>query len=320
MPRVVSAGQVAAHLNDRGSKLLGGLPVGTPIAPPEGDQQATLVASAADELEIAISAGTSFTGNLPCRTKVVAEDETINVLQTPDRLTMLMVCVRNGTVGFGQYASGLSELSGQPFAEVADQLTDLAQQVPVDCYGALLMGFFQGENVVELPHSKAAIMDAGIEILRNPGVMARLLLEMPCMTMRYGIESLRSRIGDIRRVILSGGVLKSKDGFAPQMLADILCIPVVARSGDEEGTARGAALLAAYMVHVQSGNTNQSLAEFSKQHATPEEQIWEPDANRQAIYSIRYAHFASRVAEMNRATGATRQGQHAAKVQIENGE
>ena len=66
-----------------GSELLGGLPEGIPVAAPEGDQQTTLVATAADELELAISAGTSFTGNLPCRTKVVAESETINVLQTP---------------------------------------------------------------------------------------------------------------------------------------------------------------------------------------------------------------------------------------------
>ena len=70
VPVVVPAGQVAATLSEQGSELLGGLPVGTPVAAPEGDQQTTLVASAADELEVAISAGTSFTGNLPCRTKM----------------------------------------------------------------------------------------------------------------------------------------------------------------------------------------------------------------------------------------------------------
>ena len=249
-------------------------------------------------MEVAISAGTSFTGNLPCRTKMVAESETINVLQTPDNLTMLMVCARNGTVGFAQYVTGLSEFAGKPFGEVADQLTDLAKEVPVDCHGALLMGFFQGENVVELPHAKASLKDAGIELLSNPGIMARLLLEAPCMTMRYGIENLRPKIGDIRKVILSGGALKSKDGFAPQMFADILGVPVVGRIGDEEGTAKGAALLAAYMVQVQSGNTSQSLAEFAKDQSTGEEQTWQPDPSRQEIYTQRYERFASGVSEM----------------------
>lgn len=301
VPKIVPAGQVAAHLNAQGSEILGGLPEGIPVAAPEGDQQTTLVASSADELEVAISAGTSFTGNLPCRAKIVAESETINVLQTPDGLTMLMVCARNGTVGFAQYVSGLAELSGKSFGEMADQLTDLAQQVPVDCHGALMMGFFQGENVVELPHAKATLKDAGIELLGNPGVMARLLLEAPCLTMRYGIETLRPKIGDIRKIILSGGALKSKDGFAPQMFADILGVPVVGRTGDEEGTAKGAAVLAAYMAQVQSGNASQSLAEFARDQSTGEEHVWHPDPERQEIYSQRYARFAASVAEMKAA-------------------
>lgn len=298
VPRVVPAGHVAAQLSARGSELLGGLPEGTPVAAPEGDQQTTLVATAADELELAISAGTSFTGNLPCRAKVVAESETINVLQTPDELTMLMVCARNGTIGFAQYVTALSELSGKPFGEVADRLTDLAREVPTDCYGAMLWGFFQGENVVELPHAKASLKDAGIELLSNPGILARLLLEAPCMTMRYGLENLKPKIGSVRRVILTGGALKSKDGFAPQMFADILGVPIVGRTGDEEGTAKGAALLAGYMVQVQSGNTSQTLAEFAKSQTTGEEQVWEPDAQRAKQYDARYEQFAAGVTEM----------------------
>ena len=241
VPQVVPAGDVAARLSAAGSELLGGLPEGTPVAAPEGDQQTTLVATAAGELELAISAGTSFTGNLPCRTRMVAESETINVLQTPDRLTMLMVCARNGTVGFAQYVTALANLAGRSFGNVADQLTDLARDVPTDCHGAMLWGFFQGENVVELPHAKATLQGAGLELLANPGVLARLLLESPCMTMRYGLEHLRPKIGAVGKVILTGGALKSKDGFAPQMFADILGVPVVGRSGDEEGTAKGAA-------------------------------------------------------------------------------
>ena len=99
---------------------------------------------------------------------------------------MLMVCARNGTIGFAQYVTALSELSGQSFGEVADRLTDMAREVPTDCHGAMLWGFFQGENVVELPHAKASLQNAGIELLGNPGILARMLLEAPCMTMRYG--------------------------------------------------------------------------------------------------------------------------------------
>jgi sugar (pentulose or hexulose) kinase len=293
VPRIVPAGAVAARLNAHGSELLGGLPIGTPVAAPEGDQQTTLVATAAGELELAISAGTSFTGNLPCRTRMIAESETINVLQTPDSLTMLMVCARNGTIGFAQYVTALATLAGRPFGEIADHLTDLAQQVPVDCNGTMLWGFFQGENVVELPHARATLKGAGIDFLANPGILARLLLESPCMTMRFGLENLRPKIGAIRKVILTGGVLKSKDGFAPQMFADILGVPVVGRPGDEEGTAKGAALLAAYMVQCQSGNSSQTLSDFAKDQTTGHEQTWTPNPERQSIYDQRYARFAT---------------------------
>ena len=298
VPRIVPAGEIAAELNEAGSDLLGGLPVGTPIAAPEGDQQTTLVATAAGELELALSAGTSFTGNLPCRTRIVAEGETINVLQTPDRLTMLMVCARNGTIGFAQYVTALADLSGRSFGEIADQLTDQARQVPVDCHGGMLWGFFQGENVVELPHAKATLQGAGIELLANPGVMTRLLFESPAMTMRYGIESLKSKIGSITKVILTGGALRSKGGFAPQMFADILGVPVIGRVGDEEGTAKGAALLAAYMVQVQTGNKSQSLSDFCKQQTTGTSQTWEPAATTVAAYDERYQQFAEYVARV----------------------
>ena len=295
VPRIIPAGEVAGTLNAKGSELLGGLLEGTPFAAPEGDQQTTLLATAANKMELALSTGTSFAGNLPCRTKIVAENETINVLETPDRLTMLMVCARNGTVGFAQYVTALSEMSGKPFDQVADELTDRARHSPIDCDGTMLWGFFQGENVVELPHARATLQGAGIELLANPGIMTRLLLESPCLIMRYGLEKLRPKIGSIQKVILTGGALKSKDGFAPQMVADILGVPVVARTGDEEGTAKGAALLAGYMAQLLSGNRSQTLAQFAKDQSTGDERVWEPDSNSSKIYDQRFARFAAEV-------------------------
>ena len=135
----------------------------------------------------------------------------------------------------------------------------------------------------------------GIDVLADPGVMARLLLESPCMTMRYGLESLRPRIGSIERVILTGGALKSKGGFASQMFADILGVPIVGRRGDEEGTAKGAAILAAYMCRNQSANTHASLSDFAKDQTVGEEETWEPSAERVGIYNERFARFSEYV-------------------------
>ncbi|MGA0333581.1 MAG: FGGY-family carbohydrate kinase [Kiritimatiellia bacterium] len=294
VPRVVPAGEIAGRLNAAGSELLGGLPEGIPVAAPEGDQQSVLVGAGAGELELALSAGTSFTGNLPCSSKVLAENESVNVLSTPDARTMLMVCARNGTVGFANYVKGLSELSGAGFAETADRLTDLAAEVPVEAYGVHLWGFFQGENVAELPDARAELKGAGLELLSNPGLMARLLLESPCMVMRYGLQQLEPKVGRVRRVLLSGGVLKSKGGYAPQLIADILGVPVVARVGDEEGTAVGAAVLAAYMVETAAGKAG-DFDSFVRSVQTGSETCWEPDPERSRGFSDRYAVFREEI-------------------------
>lgn len=295
VPRIIPAGQVAGTLNQAGSDLLGGLPVGTPVAPPEGDQQSVLVVSAAGEMELALSAGTSFTGNLPASANYTAQDESVNVLATPDQLTMFMVCVRNGTIGFAQYVAGLAELSGQSFGQVADHLTDLAKDVPPSSEGAMLWPFFQGENVAKLPDARAALQGASIELLSNPGVMARLLLEAPTLTLRYGLEQLRPHTGPIRGVLLTGGALKSKDGFAPQLYADLLGVPVTARAGDEEGTAKGAAILAGYMAERMASDTKLTLADYAKSQTTGEATTWQPNPARREVYDNRYQRFAARI-------------------------
>ncbi len=301
VPKVLAAGEIAGTLTAKGSELLGGLPVGIPVAPPEGDQQSVLVGAGVDELELALSAGTSFSGNLPCTAKVVAESESVNVLSTPDAKTMLMVCARNGTVGFANYVKGLAQLSGAGFSETADRLTDLAAQIPADAFGTTLLGFFQGENVAELPDARASLVDADLELLSNPGLMARLLLESPCMVMQYGLKKIEPKTGKVKRVMLTGGILKSKDGYAPQLIADILGIPVAARSGDEEGTAKGAAVLAAYMVAKNSAAEIKSFAEFVKTTCIGEETVWTPDPDRHAVFAERYRRFEGYLSAMQQA-------------------
>ncbi|MEO0588081.1 MAG: FGGY-family carbohydrate kinase, partial [Planctomycetota bacterium] len=212
--------------------------------------------------------------------------------------TMLMVCVRNGTVGFAEYVKGLAGLSGKGFGEVADELTDGAVSAGAEADGAMLWGFFQGENVTELPDARAMLDGAGVSLLSNPGLMARLLLESPCMTLRYGLEQIKAEAGAVRQVALTGGMLKSKGGFAGQLVADVLGVPVEARAGDEEGTAKGAAILAAYMAGRQAGEAVGSLAEFAKGQVAEATHRWEPDGQAARAYDARYAGYAAGVAAM----------------------
>lgn len=146
---------------------------------------------------------------------------------------------------------------------------------------------------------KPRLKGGGIQLLADPGIITRLLLESPCLIMRYGLEKLLPKIGSIRKVILTGGAVKSKAGFAPQMYADILGVSVVTRMGDEEGTAKGAAVLAAYMAKLQSvGVHSLPLAQFAKQQTTGRERVWEPNPSNAKIYDQRYHQFAQEVGRM----------------------
>jgi sugar (pentulose or hexulose) kinase len=297
LPNVVRAGEVAATLSKSGSDLLGGLPVGTPIAAPEGDQQSALVSSGARTGDrcIAVSAGTSLTCNFPSARSFTPSNETVNVLAGPESQPMIMVCVRNGTEPFGDYVKSLIGKRGQTFPEVADYLTVKAENIPANCYGALLLPFFRGENVARLPHSKELWLGINDVLGQNEGLRARLLLEGPCMTLRYGLEWLANQnVDQINEVILSGGVLKSRGQFAAQVYANVLNMPVITREGDTEGTAKGAALLAAYMTAKQNGYTD-SLADFVQGQMTSVAHVSEPNTELQAVFDERFGRFSRAV-------------------------
>ena len=117
------------------------------------------------------------------------------------------------------------------------------------------------------------------------------MLLSPCMVMRYGLDQLRPKIGEVKRVMLSGGVLKSKGGYGPQLIADILGTPVVARAGDEEGTAIGAAILAAYMNYIITHEEKLPFDQFLKSTCKGEEILWQPDEERHAGFNQRYQRF-----------------------------
>lgn len=312
VPKVVPCSEVAAYLSAAGSELLGGLPVGIPIAAPEGDQQAVLVVSAVDEGEMALSAGTSFTGNMMAKESLKARDESSNVLCSAEQHSMLMVCVRNGTLGFSHYVRGLAQWRDCSFTEAADALTDLAEATAVTAEGCLLHGLFQGENVTELPLAKGAMEGIDLALFTDPGLMARLLLESPCFILRYGLEQRVAEIGPLKKVVLTGGVLQSKAGFAPQMYSDILGVPIEAMPDNDEGSAKGAAVLASYMIYRQQeqpqpAHHSLSLAEFSRKHALLEGreesaglQCWQPNKQRHLIYQQRYLRFKAYVEQQQK--------------------
>lgn len=300
VPKVVAAGSIAGYLNENGSKLLGGLPVGTPIAPPEGDQSSALVVSAAQPNELALSAGSSFTGNMACTECIIPENETVNILASPDLLTQLMVCVRNGMHAFTSYVHGIATLNGHDYQQTEDRLTDLANDVDPDCNGAFLLPFMQGENVVDLPYARGELSGMDLHSVENPGVMARLLLEGPCHTLRYGLKLLEKQACKVKGIILSGSALNSKDGFAPQLFADLLGFPVRGRKGDNAGPAKGAAILAAYMLDQGHAKNKITLAEFAKKQIATDEIVWRPDEGLRDLYNARYKNFEESVKELQK--------------------
>lgn len=189
-----------------------------------------------DETRVAVTVGTS--GAM----RVVMDAQ--KGLQTlPRGLWMYRVDEKDGLVG-GSLTDG-----GSIFAYFARTLQipnaeTLAQQVQAiqpDAHGLTMLPFFAGERSPGY-HGDARATLTGWNLNTSPAEIWRASLEAVAYRFASIYELLRAAIPAPREIIASGGALLNSSTWI-QILADVLNVPVTA-SGEDEASARGAALIA----------------------------------------------------------------------------
>lgn len=152
-----------------------------------------------------------------------------------------LVCTMNVTVA--------TELLKKAFAWDNEKLSQQAAKVPVGSEGLLLLPYFEGERVPNLPEASAVFF--GLKASNfTQGHMARATMEGVAMGLNYGLDRLVDLGLRPKEIRVTGG--GSQNALWRQILADVFETDVVALATCE-GAAYGAAIQAKWAFSLKRG-------------------------------------------------------------------
>ena len=262
LPEVLGAGEDAGCLTEAGALLLdptGTLEAGAPLCPAEGDAGTGMAATnSVAERTGNVSAGTSVFAMVVLEKPLSKVYPEIDMVTTPTGRPVAMVHCNNCTsdinawaealYGFAQ-AAGLSMNKG----DVYTTLFESAMLGQKDCGGLIDVGYLSGEPVTGLEEGRPMLV-------RMPGTalsfanLARSLVYGAIVTLKIGMDILADEHVRMDALLGHGGFFKTP-GTAQQLLAGALNVPVSVMATAGEGGPWGMALLAAYRVRREAGET-----------------------------------------------------------------
>jgi gluconokinase len=205
---------------------------------------ANLGSGCVDETQVAVTVGTSGAMRV-----VMPAAEGLQKL--PPGLWMYRVDEADGLVGGslnngGNVLSYLSQVLQVPASAMRER--ELAALQP-DAHGLTILPFFAGERSPGYRgEARAAI--TGLSFSTTPTELWRAALEAIAYRFAAIYDRLRLAIPKPRQIVASGAALLHSPVWV-QLIADTLGVPVTA-SGEDEASARGAALLALRALHIVS--------------------------------------------------------------------
>jgi hypothetical protein len=189
LPKVAKAGEDGGSLDAHGADLLG-LPVGTPLAPAEGDQPAALAGSLIGAAgQVSMSFGTSVVANSVGDRAFQGISRAVDHFCAPDGKPINMVWIRNGTTPMNTVV-GMFGLAGAGSGGKAfETLMPLLLAAPDDCGGLLALPFMDDEPGVGVQRGGTALVMGLNERSATPGNVARAMLLATIFNLRHGSDS-----------------------------------------------------------------------------------------------------------------------------------
>ena len=263
LPKVLRAGEKAGCLSQAGAALLdesGDLQPGIPMCPPEGDAGTGMIATNAIEPRTGnISAGTSAFSMQVLERPLKNYYPEIDVVATPAGKTVAMAHANTCSSEIDAWVNLIADAAramGWPvdMNELYGTLFRKALEGKADCDGIAAFNYFAGEPMtgietgrpmlVRLPESKLTIAN-----------LMRAQLYGAIVTVKIGMDMLaREEQVETDRLLGHGGFFKTP-GVGQQILADALNVSVTTMETAGEGGPWGMALLAAYMVRREAGES-----------------------------------------------------------------
>ena len=293
LPAVRRAGQDGGTLDAHGAALLG-LPIGTPVAPAEGDQPAALTGSLIGKAgTVAMSFGTSVVANAVGDRAFHGIARSVDHFCAPDGKPINMVWLRNGTTALNTVVEMFGRVNGAGRGDAFSTVIPLLLAAPDDCGGLAALPFSDDEPGLGVSRGGSACVVGLNDTSATPGNVAKAMLLATMFNLRLGSEPLDAQDFPRTEIVLSGGLAKTP--ALGQLLADVFNAPVVILDGGTEGTAWGAAILAKYRDLALAGRVP-DWAAFLADHATGTPTRFTPRAQSVATLSERYARHQRLVA------------------------
>ena len=263
LPEVFPAGAQAGVLTAEGAALLdetGTLQPGIPMCPPEGDAGTGMVATGAVMPRTgSVSAGTSSFANLVLERPLKSYYPEIDVVATPSGKTVAMAHTNNCTSEIDTWVKLIADagkLMGWPvdMGELFPKLYEVALQGDPDCGGMVSFNYFAGEPLTGTEDGRPMLVrmpDSKVNIAN----FMRAQLNGAIATLKIGVDMLVEEEHVETDTLLGHGGFFKTAGVGQQLLADALEAPVSTMETAGEGGPWGMALLAAYMLWKDEGET-----------------------------------------------------------------
>ena len=262
LPTVLVAGKSAGFLTAAGAKLLdpdGDLKSGIPMAPPEGDAGTGMVATNSVRVRTGnVSAGTSDFSMLVVDHKLGVHRE-IDMFNTPAGLPVAMVHCNNCTSDinawvnlFGEFAEAIG--APQDKGKLFTLLFNKALEGDPDCGELLSYNYFSGEGVTDVDEGRLLFARKPDSSFTLANFMRTHLISA-LATLKLGMDIL-SKVENVPcdKMYGHGGYFKTP-GVGQRLLSAAIDAPVSVMETAGEGGPYGMALLAAFMLWKDEGET-----------------------------------------------------------------
>ncbi len=262
LPKVLPAGANAGRLTEEGALFLdptGMLRPGIPVAPCEGDAGTGMAATNSVRVRTGnVSAGTSDFAMI-VTDKPLGVHREIDMVTTPDGLPVAMVHCNNCTSDINAWVNLFSEFCVMMGVEIDrgelfTRLFRAALEGEGDCGGLLSYNYFSGEGVTDFDEGRPVFLRRPDANFTLPNFMRAHLLSA-LATLKIGLDILTGEEKVvIDRLCGHGGFFKTPE-VGQRMLSAAVHAPVTVTETAGEGGPYGMALLAAYMLWRDEGES-----------------------------------------------------------------
>ena len=260
LPKVLVAGEQAGTLTAEGAQRLDNLlSPGIPFAPAEGDAGTGMTATNAVAPRTGnVSAGTSIFSMVVLEKPLEKVYEEIDLVTTPTGKPVAMVHCNNCTNDTNAWVGVLGETAklfgaAPSTGDLYTRLYEKSLEGDADCGGLLVCNYMAGEGVTH--------MDAGRPmVIRKPDSkftlanFFRAQLYSTMSTLKIGMDILAGEQVAIDSLTGHGGLFKTPV-VGQKYMAAACNAPVTCMETAGEGGPYGMALLAAYMLRKEAGET-----------------------------------------------------------------